>query len=66
MEKCRGGNFKVKVQIGSEENKVEKEVLAYPSGKVRKNTINIVVGDTVQVEVSPYDLTKGRIIYRKR
>lgn len=39
-------------------------VLAQISGKVRKNRIRILVGDRVSVEMSPYDLTKGRITYR--
>jgi translation initiation factor IF-1 len=38
-------------------------VLAYPSGKMRKYLIRIIPGDTVKVELSPYDLTRGRIIY---
>jgi translation initiation factor IF-1 len=37
-----------------------------PSGKMRLNSIKIVPGDRVHVEVSPYDLTKGRIVYRVR
>ncbi len=42
------------------------EVLAHISGKMRKNFIRIVPGDIVTVEVSPYDFTRGRIIYRQR
>lgn len=41
-------------------------VLAAVSGKVRKNRIRILVGDRVAVEMSPYDLTRGRITYRYR
>ena len=41
-------------------------ILAHISGKMRKNQIKIVPGDTVKVEMSPYDLTKGRIVYRDR
>ncbi|MGP1419264.1 MAG: translation initiation factor IF-1 [Sphaerochaetaceae bacterium] len=41
-------------------------ILAHISGKMRKNQIKIVPGDTVRVEISPYDLTKGRIVYRER
>jgi len=41
------------------------EVLAYLSGKMRKFRIRILPGDTVTVEMSPYDLTKGRITYRR-
>jgi translation initiation factor IF-1 len=40
------------------------KVLAHISGKMRKNYIRILSGDRVIVELSPYDLTKGRIIYR--
>jgi len=39
-------------------------VLAYISGRIRRNSIRILVGDRVIVELSPYDLTKGRITYR--
>lgn len=38
--------------------------IAYASGKMRKNRIRIIVGDAVTVEMSPYDLTKGRITHR--
>lgn len=41
-------------------------VLAYLSGKMRKYYIRILLGDRVKVELSPYDLTKGRITYRQR
>jgi len=41
-------------------------VLSHVAGKMRKNFIRIVPGDRVKVEVSPYDLTRGRIIYRER
>lgn len=41
-------------------------VLGHLSGKMRKHYIRIVPGDTVKVELSPYDLSKGRIIYRER
>ncbi len=41
-------------------------VLAHISGKMRKNYIRILTGDKVTVELTPYDLTKGRIIYRNR
>ena len=40
------------------------EVLAHASGKIRKNFIRILPGDKVLVELSPYDLTRGRITYR--
>lgn len=41
-------------------------VHAHLSGKMRMRNIRVTVGDTVKVEMSPYDLTKGRIIYRQR
>ncbi len=41
-------------------------VTAHISGKMRKNYIRILTGDAVTVEMTPYDLTKGRIIYRGR
>ena len=40
------------------------EVLAHTAGKLRKNRIRVLTGDNVLVEVTPYDLTKGRIIFR--
>ena len=42
------------------------EVMAYLSGKMRKYYIRVLLGDRVMVELSPYDLTKGRITYRFR
>ena len=51
------------------EYKIELEnkhaVIARVSGKIRMNKIRILTGDTVVVELSPYDLTRGRITYRK-
>ena len=40
------------------------QILAHTSGKMRKNRIRVLAGDNVLVEVTPYDLTKGRIIFR--
>lgn len=57
IETLQGGNFKVKL-----ENNVE--IMANVSGKIRVNRIQILKGDTVEVELSPYDLTRGRIVYR--
>ena len=51
--------FKVKLKNGH-------EVLAHISGKMRKRWIRIAVGDSVKIEMSPYDLTKARIVWRKR
>lgn len=42
------------------------EVLAHVAGRMRKNFIRIVPGDKVRVELSPYDLSKGRIVFRER
>ena len=52
-------NFKVRLDDG-------KEVLAHLSGRMRLNFIRVLVGDRVKVETSPYDQTKGRIIYREK
>jgi len=49
------------VQSGAGE---QASVLAHVSGKMRKNFIRILPGDRVAVELSPYDLTRGRIVYR--
>lgn len=51
--------FKVELENGH-------EVIAHISGKMRLNFIRILPGDTVQMEMSPYDLTKGRIVFRKK
>jgi translation initiation factor IF-1 len=51
--------YRVKLQNGS-------EVLAHISGKMRKHFIRISVGDKVTMEISPYDLTKGRIVFRQK
>jgi translation initiation factor IF-1 len=42
------------------------QVIAHVAGRMRKNFIRIIPGDTVTVEISPYDLSKGRIVYRGR
>ncbi|HVK05147.1 MAG TPA: translation initiation factor IF-1 [Armatimonadaceae bacterium] len=49
--------FRVKLESGH-------EILAHVSGKIRMNFIRILPGDRVLVELSPYDLTRGRILYR--
>jgi len=61
-ETLRGGMFSVEVPFGD----AIQMVTAYLSGKIRKNEIRIVPGDIVTIEMSPFDLTKGRIIYRSR
>ncbi|RIY32794.1 MULTISPECIES: translation initiation factor IF-1 [Psittacicella] len=42
------------------------KIIAHISGKMRKNYIRILTGDKVTVEVTPYDITKGRIVFRSR
>ena len=42
------------------------EIIAHSAGKMRKNRIRVLVGDRVQVEMTPYDLSKGRITYRHK
>lgn len=56
-------NAMFRVQLPNEQ---KTEILAYVSGKMRKHYIRILPGDTVTVEISPYDLTKGRITFRGR
>jgi len=55
--------FRVKLEGG--ESAQEKVILCYLSGKMRKNYIKILPGDRVKIELTPYDLERGRIIYRK-
>jgi translation initiation factor IF-1 len=59
VEALPGTQFKVRLDNGH-------EVLAYLSGRMRKYYIRILLGDRVRVEVSPYDLTRGRIVFRHR
>ena len=58
-EALPNARFKVVLQNGH-------EVLAHVSGRMRMHFIRILPGDTVTVEMSPYDLDKGRIVYRER
>ncbi len=58
-EALPGTQFRVRLDNGH-------DVLAYLSGKMRKYYIRILLGDRVRVEMSPYDLTRGRIVYRQR
>jgi translation initiation factor IF-1 len=51
--------FRVKLENGH-------EIIAHISGRMRKNYIRILTGDKVKVEMTPYDLTKGRITYRMK
>lgn len=54
--------FRLEIQMG--ENK--HEIIGHISGKMRRHYIRITPGDRVLVHLSPYDLTKGRIVYRQR
>jgi translation initiation factor IF-1 len=59
VEKFRAGMFTVELDVG-------KPVLASMAGKLRRNRIKIMTGDRVSIELSPYDLTRGRITYRHK
>ena len=59
VEKLPNAMFQVELENGL-------EILAHISGKLRMNYIRILPGDKVTVEMSPYDLTKGRIIWRDK
>ncbi len=59
VEALPGTQFRVRLDNGH-------EVLAYLSGRMRKYYIRILLGDQVRVEMSPYDLTRGRIVYRQK
>lgn len=58
IETLPGTQFKVELENGH-------KIIAHVAGKMRKHYIRIVPGDSVTVELTPYDLTKGRITYRK-
>ena len=58
VEALPNASFKVKLDGNGH------QVLAHLSGKMRKNYIRVLPGDRVRVELSPYDLTRGRITYR--
>ncbi|MBR2068922.1 MAG: translation initiation factor IF-1 [Candidatus Gastranaerophilales bacterium] len=57
LESLPNAMFRVELENGH-------EILAHISGKIRKNFIRILPGDKVKVEMTPYDLTRGRITYR--
>ncbi|MEN6436149.1 MAG: translation initiation factor IF-1 [Anaerolineaceae bacterium] len=59
VEALPATQFKVRLDNGH-------DVLAYLSGRMRKYYIRILLGDKVRVEMSPYDLTRGRIVYRQK
>lgn len=57
LEVLPDSRFRVKLENGH-------ELIAYSGGKLRKNHIRVIAGDKVSVEMSPYDLTKARIMFR--
>jgi len=59
LETLPNAMFKVRLEN-------DHEILAHIGGKMRMHYIKIVPGDTVRVEMTPYDLTKGRIVYREK
>ena len=59
IETLPNTTFRVKLENGH-------MVIAHISGRIRRNYIRILTGDRVQVELSPYDLSKGRIVFRVR
>ena len=59
IEKLPNAMFKVELENGH-------QILAHISGKLRQNYIRILPGDKVTIEMSPYDLSKGRIIWRDK
>ena len=59
VEALRNAEFRVKLTNNH-------EVIAYVSGKLRIHSIRILPGDAVKLEMSPYDLTKGRIVWRTK
>lgn len=59
-ETLPGTKFRVEIELEGEKH----EILAHISGKMRMHYIKLQVGDEVEIEMTPYDLTKGRITYR--
>ena len=59
VEALRSGMFRIKLDNGH-------ETLGYTAGKMRRYRIRILPGDRVRVELSPYDQTRGRIVFRHR
>ena len=59
IEALPNTQFRVRLENGH-------EIIAYLSGKMRKYYIRIILGDLVTVQISPYDLTRGRIIFRHK
>lgn len=59
LELLPNATFRVELENGH-------KIIAYTSGKMRKNRIRVLVGDEVMVEMTPYDLSKGRVIHRNK
>ena len=59
LEALPNATFRVELENGH-------EIIAHTAGKMRKNRIRVLAGDRVQVEMTPYDLSKGRINYRHK
>ena len=59
VEALRNRMFRIKLDNGH-------ETLGYTAGKMRRYRIRMLLGDRVRIELSPYDLTRGRIVYRLR
>lgn len=57
LELLPNAMFRVRLENGH-------EIIAYTAGKMRKNRIMVLTGDKVTVEMTPYDLTKGRVVFR--
>jgi len=60
VTKVHGGTYEV------EDDETKMKILCTLNGKMRMNSIRLIIGDKVDVEVSIYDLTKGRVVYRHR
>lgn len=59
LEVLPNAMFRIKLENGV-------EILGHTSGRMRKNRIRVIVGDRVEVEMTPYDLTKGRVVKRMK
>jgi translation initiation factor IF-1 len=59
LELMPNAMFRVRLENGH-------EIVAHTAGRMRKHRIRVLAGDTVTVEMTPYDLTKGRVVYREK
>ncbi|MBQ9440895.1 MAG: translation initiation factor IF-1 [Alphaproteobacteria bacterium] len=59
LEVLSNAMYKVKLENGH-------EIIAYTAGRMKKNRIRVLAGDKVTVEITPYDLSKGRIVFREK